>query len=61
MPNFTPLKYRSHYQIYPKKFSDSDDVAPPYLAVLEMIRSLGRTPGTGKGHSRKASGTASVD
>ncbi|HBV99198.1 MAG: biotin synthase [Peptococcaceae bacterium BICA1-7] len=53
MPNVTPQRYRSHYSIYPGKTGIDRD---PFTSVREMrllIESLGRSEGTGYGHSPK--------
>lgn len=50
MPNCTPVRYRSLYEIYPGK--DSTSEAEETLAVLcDQIHALGRTVGVGAGKS----------
>lgn len=53
MPNHTPLAYRVDYEIYPNKKCVNEDpiLCGPCLAA--RIMSVGRTIGTGKGHSPK--------
>lgn len=53
MPNFTPLEYRRRYTIYPKQLPERDDVKRTFDDTVAMIRSIGRSVGTGKGDSLK--------
>jgi len=50
MPNLTPARYRALYAIYPDKacLNETDDFD---ARLKQMIRSLGRTVGTGRGDS----------
>ena len=54
MPNVTPQKYRVLYQLYPNKPCVDEDGAKCSLCVRGRIARLGRTIGTGPGHSRKS-------
>lgn len=51
MPNITPGKYRSMYQLYPNKPCVDEDGAACALCVRGRLASLGRAIGTGPGHS----------
>ncbi len=51
MPNATPLKYRSHYLLYPNKPCVDKDSEEYAHYVESQIQSLGRTVGKGPGHS----------
>jgi len=53
MPNYTPLKYRELYEIYPNKRCISEDPEHCHSCMRMRIESIGRTISTGKGHSRK--------
>lgn len=53
MPNYTPLKYRVHYEIYPNKRCISEDPAHCHGCMRMRIESVGRTVATDAGHSRK--------
>ena len=55
MPNITPGKYRSLYQLYPNKPCVDEDGAACALCVRERLVSLGRDIGTGPGHTRRSS------
>jgi len=53
MPNVTPAKYRSLYEIYPSKASTAE-AAEQFDSVLkERILSIGRTIGVGPGNSMR--------
>lgn len=54
MPNYTPLKYRVHYEIYPDKRCITEDPAHCDSCMRLRIQSVGRAVSTGHGHSRKA-------
>lgn len=56
MPNSTPLDYRKEYLLYPDK-PGIDEPAIEYIqrAIREII-SIGRTVGTGPGHSKRHEG-----
>lgn len=49
MPNLTPVKYRSLYQIYPAKACIEESATDCSNCLGEQIRSLGRIIGTGPG------------
>ena len=49
MPNLTPVKYRSLYQIYPDKACIEESAADCSQCLGAQIRSLGRTVGNGPG------------
>jgi biotin synthase len=49
MPNLTPVKYRSLYQIYPAKACIEESATDCSHCLGEQIRSLGRFPGRGPG------------
>ncbi len=51
MPNFTPLKYRKAYDIYPDKACSSETGIQSDRNVRELIVTLGRTVGRGRGDS----------
>jgi biotin synthase len=53
MPNYTPLKYRVHYEIYPNKRCISEDPAHCDSCMRLRIAAIGRTVSTDQGHSRK--------
>lgn len=53
MPNYTPLKYRENYEIYPNKRCISEDPEHCHSCMRLRIQSIGRTVSTGYGHSRK--------
>jgi len=49
MPNLTPVKYRSLYQIYPAKACIDESATDCNQCLRGQIRSLGRFPGSGPG------------
>jgi biotin synthase len=51
MPNVTPQKYRSLYQLYPNKPCVDEDGAKCSVCVVGRIARIGRTIGKGPGHS----------
>ncbi len=53
MPNFTPMKYRKLYEIYPEKAGVELEPIEALSVVLGQIKKAGRLPGKGKGHSLK--------
>lgn len=55
MPNYTPLKYRVHYEIYPNKRCITEDPSVCDSCMRMRILSVGRTVSTDQGHSRKRS------
>lgn len=54
MPNTTPVQFRRDYQLYPGKPCVDEDAGQCATCVLHRIEALGRTPGKGPGHTRKA-------
>lgn len=54
MPNYTPLKYRIHYEIYPNKRCITEDPVACDSCMRLRIQSVGRTVSTDHGHSRKS-------
>ncbi|MCE5197466.1 MAG: [FeFe] hydrogenase H-cluster radical SAM maturase HydE [Armatimonadota bacterium] len=56
MPNYTPLKYRERYEIYPNKRCISEDPEQCHSCMRLRIISTGRTVSTDHGHSRKVPG-----
>jgi len=55
MPNFTPLKYRKLYEIYPDKICIDEDGDHCLPCIKMRIKATGRTIASGHGHSRKKS------
>lgn len=53
MPNYTPLKYRVDYEIYPNKRCISEDPAECHGCMRARIASINRTVSSGPGHSLK--------
>lgn len=53
MPNYTPLKYRVHYEIYPNKRCISEDPKHCDSCMRLRIKAIGRTVSADQGHSRK--------
>jgi biotin synthase len=53
MPNVTPTKYRSLYQIYPGKICTGEEAGECRLCIEGRIKSIGRTVGQGQGESLK--------
>ena len=53
MPNYTPLKYRIDYEIYPNKRCISEDPAECHGCMKARIAAIHRTVGVGPGHSLK--------
>lgn len=53
MPNYTPLKYREHYEIYPNKRCISEDPEHCHSCMRLRITAVGRVVSTAQGHSRK--------
>ncbi len=53
MPNFTPLKYRVHYEIYPNKKHITIDPLNALEDIRARIESIGRKVASGQGHSLK--------
>lgn len=58
MPNYTPLDYRVHYEIYPNKRCITEDPAHCDSCMRLRILSCGRTVSTDHGHSRKLAGAS---
>jgi biotin synthase len=53
MPNYTPLKYRVNYEIYPNKRCITEEPALCDGCLRARIMSVGRTVAEGPGHSYK--------
>lgn len=53
MPNVTPQRFRSLYEIYPNKDRPGGDQSDSRQCVSNLINSLGRTVAQGQGHSPK--------
>jgi len=53
MPNYTPLEYRIHYEIYPNKRCITEDPKLCAGCLRGRITSVGRTVSEGHGHTRK--------
>lgn len=51
MPNLTPVKYRSMYEIYPAKACINETAAQCHNCIKGRILSIGRTIGQGRGDS----------
>lgn len=56
MPNYTPLKYRVHYEIYPNKRCIAEDPKHCDSCMRLRIKAIGRTVSANQGHSRKPAG-----
>lgn len=54
MPNYTPLKYRVHYEIYPNKRCITEDPEQCDSCMKLRIKAVGRSVSTDHGHSRKS-------
>lgn len=54
MPNFTPLKYRRHYLIYPGKICIDEEPDTCRFCVEGMVNSLGRQVANDAGHGLKS-------
>lgn len=52
MPNYTPLKYRENYEIYPNKRCISEDPEHCHSCMRLRIQAVGRTVSEGHGHAR---------
>jgi biotin synthase len=53
MPNYTPLRYRVNYEIYPNKRCITEDPEHCHGCMQARIISVGRVVGKGPGHSLK--------
>lgn len=53
MPNYTPLKYRENYEIYPNKRCISEDPEDCHGCMRMRIHAVGRTVSTNYGNSKK--------
>jgi biotin synthase len=53
MPNVTPLRYRSHYSIYPGKSGIDRDAGASVREARDIIESAGRSVSRGYGHGPK--------
>ncbi|MBQ9874911.1 MAG: [Thermoguttaceae bacterium] len=51
MPNLTPTKYRSLYEIYPNKSGTTESAEKTLQTALDQIAEIGRFPGKGSGAS----------
>ncbi len=49
MPNLTPLECRAKYEIYPEKAAVHETAEAINTGIMELLRQLGRTVGTGGG------------
>lgn len=58
MPNYTPLKYRVNYEIYPNKRCINEDPAECHGCMAARILSIGRTVAKGPGHTLKFGSSA---
>ena len=54
MPNNTPARYRKDYLLYPGKPCDDETSEQRASHVFLRLRSLGRPPGVGPGHSHRS-------
>lgn len=59
MPNYTPLQYRVHYEIYPNKRCITENPATCDSCMRRRILACGRTVSTDAGHSRKLAASSS--
>jgi len=59
MPNFTPMPYRALYEIYPGKACLGETADQCTACLAGRIARLGRTLGTGPGHSPNVAGRRS--
>lgn len=59
MPNYTPLKYREKYEIYPNKRCITEDPEHCHSCMRLRIQAVGRTVSTTPGHTRKSERVAS--
>ena len=55
MPNFTPVPYRRHYEIYPNKRCVGENVDACPACVEQMVAGIGRWVDYSRGDSRKGS------
>jgi biotin synthase len=53
MPNYTPLKYRVHYEIYPNKRCITEDPVNCHGCMRLRVASVGRSIAEHAGHTRK--------
>jgi biotin synthase len=60
MPNYTPLQYRVHYEIYPNKRCIAEDPVHCHSCMRMRILSVDRTVAEGAGHSRKKADQAGL-
>lgn len=61
MPNYTPLKYRVNYEIYPNKRCITEDPMLCDGCMRARIESIGRKVGEGHGHSLKRNAATGTD
>jgi biotin synthase len=60
MPNLTPVKYRSLYQIYPAKACIEESATDCNRCLRRQIHSLGRFAGRGRGGRGEVEGIAPI-
>ena len=53
MPNLTPVKYRSDYELYPNKICTNESATHCHGCITTKIYQLGRTVATDFGHNQK--------
>lgn len=53
MPNLTPVKYKRLYEIYPSKAGSLTSPQEAFDRMKNLIRSINRIPGRGKGGRKK--------
>ncbi|MFA3781512.1 [FeFe] hydrogenase H-cluster radical SAM maturase HydE [Melioribacteraceae bacterium 4301-Me] len=53
MPDFTPMKYRQYYEIYPNRNTIKDDPSAVKALLTMQLESIGRKISSGKGDSLK--------
>ncbi|OPX83742.1 MAG: biotin synthase [Pelotomaculum sp. PtaB.Bin104] len=51
MPNMTPLKYRTNYQLYPGKTGLGETPEESYATAVKAVHDAGRKVASGYGHS----------
>jgi biotin synthase len=49
MPNLTPARYRTHYEIYPNKACIHETADACQRCLERRMRAIGREIGTGRG------------
>lgn len=53
MPNLTPARYRSKYEIYPDKACTNETADAGHQALVAQLAAMGRRKGTGAGGRRR--------